>query len=144
MLRRSFSFFNKKISTKYGEKCCRYNQNGQPMPKEKVKAIMETVKPFMQGWKLNEEHTQLIRLFYTRNYLMAVQFIKDVAKIDALSTRNCPSFHLTKGELLRLEVYSPPINGLSQVDFDLAMRINQMNFEAVSYTHLTLPTIYSV
>jgi hypothetical protein len=27
---------------------------------------------------------------------MGVQFIKDIAKMDVLTTRNCPSFHLTK------------------------------------------------
>ncbi len=28
----NFCFFNEKISEKYGKKCCRYNQDGKPMP----------------------------------------------------------------------------------------------------------------
>jgi hypothetical protein len=31
-----FCFFNKQISEKYGKKCCRYNQNGEPLPLPKV------------------------------------------------------------------------------------------------------------
>ena len=57
---------------------------------------------------------------------MAVQFMKDIAKIDALEFKNCPSFELKRGETLKVELQSPPIKGLSQVDFQLAMKINQM------------------
>lgn len=31
-LKRGFCFFEQKISEKYGKKCCRYNQDGKPMP----------------------------------------------------------------------------------------------------------------
>ncbi len=44
--------------------------------------------------------------------------------MDTLTTKNCPSFHLTKGELLKVELYSPSLDGLSQIDFELAMKIN--------------------
>ena len=53
---------------------------------------MEQTKQFLEGWQVNEEHTRLFKLFYARDYLMAVQFIKDIAKMDALETKNCPSF----------------------------------------------------
>lgn len=29
---RRFCFFEQKISDKYGKVCCRYNQDGKPMP----------------------------------------------------------------------------------------------------------------
>lgn len=35
--KRYFSFFGKQISDKYGKKCCRYHQDGLPMPGERVK-----------------------------------------------------------------------------------------------------------
>ncbi len=60
---------------------------------------------------------------------MGVQFIKDIAKMDALSTKNSPSFSVSNGEILKLELYSPPLKGLSQVDFELAMNINRMNLD---------------
>ena len=128
-LKRSFAFFNKKISTKYGEKCCRYNQNGKPMKKEKALEIAEGAKEFLVGWKLDNEYTKLIKMFYIRDYLLAVQFIKDIAKMDALSHKNCPSFQIKAGDFLKIELYSPQLDGLSQIDFYLAMEINRMNFE---------------
>jgi hypothetical protein len=35
---------------------------------------------------------------------------------------------VTNGEILCLEVYSPSLQGLSMMDFQLAMRINNLNF----------------
>lgn len=32
-----FCFFNQQISEKYGKKCCRYNQDGKPMPEAQAK-----------------------------------------------------------------------------------------------------------
>lgn len=127
--RACFAFFNKKISKKYGEKCCRYGQDGKPLPKDRVQKTYEIMKEFLDGWKFNEEHTIIYRYFYCSNYLSAVQFMKDIAKIDALTTNNTPSFHLTRGELLKVELYSPSLMGLSQVDFELASAINRMKFK---------------
>jgi pterin-4a-carbinolamine dehydratase len=125
---RFFSFFNKQISTKYGEKCCKYGQNGIPLPKESVERTVTGLGTMLKGWKVDDKATMLYRFFYAKDYLNAVQFIKEVAKLDALSTKNQPSFHLTKGELLKIELYSPPLMGLSQVDFELALAINQLKF----------------
>ena len=63
------------------------------------------------------------------DYPSAVKFISKVAEMDSVSTRNSPSFNLQRGELLTVELYSPPLNGLSQVDFELAININRMSFD---------------
>jgi hypothetical protein len=46
-IRRLFGFFNKQISDKYGKKCCRYHQDGKPMPADKVKITLEQLKGFL-------------------------------------------------------------------------------------------------
>ncbi|CAD8071797.1 unnamed protein product [Paramecium sonneborni] len=120
------AFFSEIITKKQFKKCCRYNQDGKPLSPIQVQVLYETMKPMIEGWKVTD--LRLYKYFYTEDYLSGIQFIKDVSKIDALSTKNCPSVHLVGGELLTLELFSPSLNGLSQVDFDLAMRINQMNF----------------
>lgn len=124
---RRFSMFNSRISEKYGQKCCRYNQNGQPMAESTAHSTFSGLREFLQGWKLKENSRRLIKDFYFEDYPLAIQFLKEIAKIDALVTKNCPSFHVEKGELLKLELYSPSLDGLSQVDFELAMRINGIN-----------------
>jgi len=39
-----FCFFDRQISEKYGQKCCRYNQNGIPLPLEKVTQTFTQLK----------------------------------------------------------------------------------------------------
>lgn len=79
------AFFNNKISEKYGQKCCRYHQNGKPLTPSKVEQIKSTILEFIVGWNLNEERTRLIKYYYIEDYTMAIQFLKDIAKIDALN-----------------------------------------------------------
>jgi len=129
LLKRSFAFFNKKISTRKSSLCCRYNQDGKPLDKETVVKHSENMAKFLEGWKFNDAHTRMFRSFYARDYLMAVQFMKDVAKMDALSTRNCPSFTIQSGDFVKVELFSPSLDGLSQVDFRIAMEINNMKLD---------------
>lgn len=129
---RLFTLYNSQISEKYGQKCCRYNQNGKPMSETKAKETFSVLRDFLFGWKLASGARRLIRVFYFEDYPLAIEFLKEIAKIDSLTTRNCPSFHVEKGELLKLELYSASLDGLSQVDFELAMRINGMKFNDFS------------
>ena len=96
------------------------------MSPETAQSTYKALKDFLQGWKLTSPYRMLIRDFYFEDYPLAVQYLKEIAKIDALSTKNCPSFHIEKGELLRIELYSASLEGLSQIDFELAMRINEL------------------
>eukprot|EP01016_Furgasonia_blochmanni_P021122 TRINITY_DN2344_c0_g1_i1.p1 TRINITY_DN2344_c0_g1~~TRINITY_DN2344_c0_g1_i1.p1 ORF type:complete len:201 (-),score=28.81 TRINITY_DN2344_c0_g1_i1:311-913(-) len=126
---RNFSFFNNKISQKYGEKCCRYGQNGKPLNKETINQVISTIRPFMEGWKMNEDYTKLYRAFWGQDYMKMMAFMQEIAKMDSLSTKNNPNFVMKQGELLRIELYSAALGGLSQIDFQLAMNINRMEFD---------------
>ena len=71
-----------------------------------------------------------------------MQFLAKVSEMDSLTTRNSPSFSLQKGELLTMELYSPPLDGLSQVDFEIAMNINRMNFSEYLLIPVNSPEKY--
>jgi len=129
LVKRYFSFFNKKISTRKSKLCCRYNQDGKPLEPAAVTSHASTISEFIKGWKFNENYTRMYRSFYARDYLMAVQFVKDIAKMDALGSRNCPSFTVQGGDFVKVELFSPSLDGLSQVDFRVAMEINNMNID---------------
>ena len=129
LIKRSFAFFNKKISTRKSSLCCRYNQDGKPLDPEAVQKHADGIASFINGWNFNDNHTRMYRCFYARDYLLAVQFLKDIAKIDALNTRNCPSFTIQAGDFVKVELFSPSLDGLSQVDFRLAMEINNMKLD---------------
>ena len=60
-----FCFFNQQISTKYGKKCCRYNQDGKPLKIEKVNEIYQSLEGFIKGWKIEEDGHKLTKYYYT-------------------------------------------------------------------------------
>jgi pterin-4a-carbinolamine dehydratase len=55
------------------------------------------------------------------------KFVDEIVKIDCMGHKNCPSIHVMNGDLLVLEFYSASIDGLSQVDFDLALAVNRID-----------------
>lgn len=71
-----FCFFNKQISEKYGKKCCRYNQNGEPLPLKKANEIHSSLKDFLLGWKLRENGHKLVRHFYVEDYPLALKYLE--------------------------------------------------------------------
>ena len=70
-------FFGKTISRKAGQKCCPYNQNGKPLPTEKVDEFLAGYgdKAF---WRVDEDKTRLTRSYYLKNIFCATEFVKDV------------------------------------------------------------------
>ena len=103
-----------------------------PMDKDTATKTYDGIKDFMDGWKFNEDYTRLYRCFYAKDYLLAVQFMREIAKMDALTYKNHPSFTIQAGDFVKVELYSAPLNGLSQVDFKLAMEINRLKFDEFS------------
>ena len=121
---RGFAFFNQKISPKYGEKCCKYGLNGKPFPPERVQAFYDNLKGEIEGWKISEDYKMLYRYYYCEDYLAGLTMIKIIGEVDGGSTQNLPNVHFTNGNLLKVELISHPIKGISQVDFELATRLN--------------------
>lgn len=58
------SFFNNHISDSYGKKCCRYNQNGEPLSEAKAQKIFASASKVLTGWKLAEAGRKLVRKYY--------------------------------------------------------------------------------
>jgi hypothetical protein len=87
-----FCFFNKQISEKYGQKCCRYNQNGVPLPLAKVNETFSNLRDFLQGWKVREGGHKLVRHFYVEDYPLALKYLEEVVKIDANEFKQCPTY----------------------------------------------------
>ena len=71
------------------------------------------------------DNLSIVRYFYTESYPLALKFLSDIGEMDAQEYKNCPSFEYKKGELLKVQLLSPSLNGLSHTDFDVAMKINQ-------------------
>lgn len=54
-LERHFAFFGGKISSKYGEKCCKYGLNGQKFNDRQIADFQSSMADLIQGWKVNED-----------------------------------------------------------------------------------------
>ena len=128
-LARNFAFFNHKISPKYGEKCCRYGLNGKPFTKERVDIYAHNLKSQIEGWRISEDYKNLYRYFYCEDYVAALTLIKMIGQIDGKSSQNLPNIHLTNGNLVKVELTSHPLKGISQIDFELAIQLSQLPFD---------------
>ena len=79
------SFFGKTISRKAGQKCCPYNQNGKPLPVEKVDEFLASYGD-TPWWRADEDKTKLTRSYYLKNIFCATEFVKDLYTADSIST----------------------------------------------------------
>ena len=141
-VRRPFAFFNEKISPKFGEKCCRYGLNGKPFNKERVDTYFNNLKVQIQGWRISEDYSHLYRYFYCEDYVAGLTLIKLIGQIDGKSSQNLPNFHFTNGNLIKVELTSHPLKGISHIDFELAIQLNQIDFDSIHVVPVTDPVHY--
>ena len=80
------------------------------------------------GWTLDKVHNLITREWSARNFMEAVEFIRRVADV-AESENHHPDIHLTGYRKLRIELTTHAIKGLSENDFIVAAKINQLAIE---------------
>ena len=121
-------FFGKNISRKAGQKCCPYNQNGKPLTQAKVEEFLSQYgdKPW---WNANEDFTRLTRSYYLKNIFCATEFVKDLYNADSVATQQIPNVSILNQDIVRVELHSLPLKGLSYRDFELALIIDSFNLE---------------
>ncbi len=121
----NLSFFSGRISPKFGKTCCRYDQDGKPLTLDQIITIQNQLKREIDNWKVSENSDSLQRLFYFKEYLELIQFVNEISKVDHYSgIKNHPNIFIENGDLLLVSLKSHSLNGLSKMDFELAMRIN--------------------
>jgi pterin-4a-carbinolamine dehydratase len=132
-LKKSFSFFGNSLSRVAGEKCCEYGQDGKPLSQEYVKAFIESSCEEVKYWKANETYTMLTHSWFFVNYLQAVAFTLEVAKLDSMNIlKQQPNIYVLRKELLKIELTTPKLAGLSKADLALAVQISLLPFKDYS------------
>jgi pterin-4a-carbinolamine dehydratase len=91
-----------------------------------------------QFWKVNEEYTRLHRSFYLQNIFGATEFVKDLYQADSVSTQQIPNVSITNQDIVRVELHTQPLKGLSYRDLELAMIID--SFDTERYKLIPLET----
>jgi len=142
-------FFGNFISRKSGQKCCQYNQNGKPLTSDIVKKFLDdlNIKNLKAAslltdlsdfekerklitWTSDEKYTKLYRLFYFRNVFSLTDYIKELYEIDYNSNiMQIPNIEVKKQELLKIELETPKLKGLSYKDFQLAFAIDSIDYK---------------
>lgn len=130
MVIRNFSFFGNKISRVAGEKCCEYGQNGKPLSKEFVEEFLKTGSEEIRFWRPNQEFKVLTHSWFFVNYVQAAAFLLEIAKLDSMNIlKQQPNLQILRKEILRVELTTTKLGGLSKADLALATQISLIPFK---------------
>ena len=77
------------------------------------------------GWSLSTDGKSISRLYVMKGFMAAVDFISRIAPVAEAEDHH-PDFHLTGYRKLRIELATHAIGGLSENDFILAAKIDQL------------------
>lgn len=82
----------------------------------------------VEGWELSTDGKSIARQYVTKNFMTAINFIQQVAEI-AEGEDHHPDIHLTGYRNLRIDLSTHAIGGLSENDFIVAAKINNVPVE---------------
>ncbi len=100
----------------------------QPCGKGSVPLSLKEAKDYVQkisGWQLSEDGKSIHREYIMKEFMSAVHLIEQIAKI-AEEEDHHPDLHLTGYRKLRIDLATHSIGGLSENDFILAAKIDQL------------------
>mmetsp|Transcript_1527 Transcript_1527/g.2747 ORF Transcript_1527/g.2747 Transcript_1527/m.2747 type:complete len:88 (-) Transcript_1527:60-323(-) len=74
-------------------------------------------------WSLECNGTKIVRNLKLKNFTKAIQIVNQIANI-AESENHHPDLHLTSYRYLSIELWTHKVNGLSDNDFIMAVKID--------------------
>ncbi len=80
------------------------------------------------GWSLSGDAKTISKECVAKNFMVAVNFINKVAQIAEMENHH-PDVHLTSYRNLRIDLSTHAIGGLSENDFIMAAKINELPIE---------------
>lgn len=107
------------------QKKCRPCEGGvEPYTLEESKAQLAR----LEGWRLTHEGQRIRRDWTVKNFMAGLDFFNRVAKL-AENDNHHPDLHLEGYRKLSIELWTHAIGGLSENDFILAAKIDQLPVE---------------
>ena len=98
-----------------------------PFTKDQAKQYL----PQVAGWQLSDDGKMISKQYITKNFLAAVNFIRNIANV-AEAENHHPDLHLTGYRKLKADLSTHALGGLSENDFIVAAKINQIPVELKS------------
>lgn len=110
------------VNENFSSKRCRPCEGGvDPLPLSQAKEYLKSIP----GWQLSGDSKSIVSEYVMKDFMSAVRFIDKIAEI-AESEDHHPDIHLTGYRRLKIELSTHAINGLSENDFILAAKIDQL------------------
>lgn len=101
---------------------CRPCEGGvAPLPESAARTLLADLK----GWELGPDAKSIRKTVKSKDFLSAVDLIHRIAPIAEAEDHH-PDLHLTGYRKLTIELSTHAIGGLSENDFILAAKINQL------------------
>ncbi|MDD5218356.1 MAG: 4a-hydroxytetrahydrobiopterin dehydratase [Candidatus Omnitrophica bacterium] len=110
-----------KIQSFAGKRCISCEVKTSPLTKAQAKKNLTILK----GWKLSRDFRVISRSYAMKSFLAAVHLIQQIALI-AETEGHHPDIHLMRYRHLRVDISTHAIGGLSENDFILAAKIDQI------------------
>lgn len=79
----------------------------------------------LSGWRLTNEAQRIRKDWKFKNFVAAMQFLNAVAELAEQEAHH-PDLHLESYRLVGIEIWTHAIGGLSENDFILAAKIDQL------------------
>ena len=82
----------------------------------------------LKGWRLTHEGERIAKDWVVKNFMAGIQFFNRVAEVAEAEAHH-PDLHLAGYRNVSIEIYTHAIGGLSENDFILAAKIDQLPIE---------------
>lgn len=82
----------------------------------------------LQGWELTHEGQRILKKWTVKNFMAGMKFFNAVAEI-AEADGHHPDLHIVGYRNVSIEIWTHAIGGLSENDFILAAKIDQLPVE---------------
>lgn len=82
----------------------------------------------LDHWKLTEDNQRICKAWTMKNFVGALNFFNAVGEVAELEAHH-PDLHLEEYRNVRIEIWTHAIGGLSENDFILAAKIDQIEIK---------------
>jgi 4a-hydroxytetrahydrobiopterin dehydratase len=110
---------------------CRPCEGGVPVL---TSAQINHLLPSVPGWTLTPDGKRIRREWTAKNFMSAITFFNAVAAL-AESEGHHPDLHLSSYRAVAIEIWTHAIDGLSENDFILAAKINELPIDLKPAPH---------
>jgi 4a-hydroxytetrahydrobiopterin dehydratase len=109
------------IETLRTKKCQPCEGGVPPLPKEEVHRLLRD----LPNWKLTEDGQRIRREWVVKNFVAGLDFFQRVGQLSEEEGHH-PDLHLAGYRNVAIEIWTHAIGGLSENDFILAAKIEQL------------------